>query len=63
MKREKKIVIITIIIAMATLVLMALHDIAESEENLTTEYVTLGISVVIFVFLAAHLYKEKKRND
>jgi len=62
MKKEKKIVFITIIIALAILVFMALHDIARSEENLVTEYITIGISIIIFVLLAARLLKEKNRN-
>ncbi|MCF8309720.1 MAG: hypothetical protein K9I68_11985 [Bacteroidales bacterium] len=63
MKRERKIVTITIIIALAILVLMTLHDIATRQDNLTGEYVTLGISSVIFVILASRLYKEKKRHN
>lgn len=62
MNREKKIVIITIIIAFAILVFMALHDIASNEENLTSEYITLAISIIIFVILATRLYKAKKQN-
>jgi len=63
MKRERKIVTITILIALAILVIMALHDIAGNEENLTNEYIILGFSIIIFLIMAIRLYKEKKRND
>lgn len=63
MKRERKIVTITIIIALAILVIMALHDIAGNEENLTSEYITLGFSIIVFLILAVRLYKEKQQKD
>lgn len=63
MKKEKKIVFITIIIAAAILVFMALHDIARNEENLTNEYIIIGLGTVIFVILGLRLLKEKKHND
>jgi len=63
MKKEKKIIFITVIIAAAILVFMALHDIAYNEEDLINEYIIVGLGTLIFLILGVRLLKEKKRDE
>ena len=63
MKKEKKIIFITVIIAAAILVFMALHDIAYNEEDLINEYIIVGLGTLIFLILGVRLLKEKKHDD
>jgi hypothetical protein len=60
MENNNKILIRITIIVLAVIDLMALHDIHANESNLVFEYFILTISIIIFVFLAAHFLKEKK---
>lgn len=60
MKKGEKIIWIALIVVFGVADLMALHNIYATDARLTTEYVVIGVSFIVFLILALYFIRKRK---